>query len=102
MTPEVARQMALNLLARRDHCRAELTLKLIREGAERGAAAAVVKALMDEKMVDDVRFVENHVAYQAEQGQGPVRIGHKLRSPTLELDPELIERCLSTGQDWVA
>jgi regulatory protein len=99
--PTAARNFALQLLARRDHCKAELALKLVRQGFNRELAAATVQAMEAEQLVNDERYVENFVSYQAEQGFGPARIAYKLRAPTLELDPELIDRALGEDRVWV-
>ncbi len=99
--PAAARSFALQLLARRDHCKAELALKLVRQGFDRDLAARTVQALEAEQLVNDSRYVENFVSYQSSQGFGPNRIGYKLRAPSLELDPALIERALADESVWV-
>jgi len=99
--PKAARNFALQLLARRDHCKAELILKLVRQGFDRALAEETVAALEAERAVDDERYVRNFVDYQARQGYGPVRIGYKLRGPNLKLDRELIDRALADEASWV-
>lgn len=99
--PHAARNFALQLLARRDHCQAELVLKLIRQGFERNLAAQTIDALVAEKVVDDARYMENFIAYQAGQGFGPARIGYKLRAPDLNLNHDLINQALSDEKAWV-
>src|SRR5688572_20645934 len=96
---KAARVAALNHLARRDHCKAELALKLIRQGFERSVANDTASALEAEKVIDDARYVQNFVAYHADRGEGPARLGRKLKS--LEVAPELIKQYLDEGQDWV-
>jgi regulatory protein len=99
--PGAARNFALQLLARRDHCRAELALKLVRQGFDRVLAEAAVAELVEERLIDDERYVRNFVAYQARQGYGPARIGYKLRGPNLALDGELIDAALADEAAWV-
>jgi regulatory protein len=98
---QAARHSALAHLARRDHCKAELALKLIRVGFDAETSRAAVEALEQEKVVDDARFVQNFISYHAERGEGPTRIAYKLNSPTLELDKALVTQHMDGAQDWV-
>jgi regulatory protein len=95
-----ARQAALQLLARRDFCSAELAAKLCDRGFHETVVADLVQALQRERLVNDARYAEHFVSYHAARGQGPIRIGHELRR--LKVPAELIERFLQEGQDWSA
>jgi regulatory protein len=53
-----------------------------------------------ERLLDDARYVERHVASRAERGHGPVRIAADLAS--LGAPPELIEAAIESGPDWRA
>ncbi len=99
--PQAARNFAMQVLARRDHCRAELVLKLIRQGFERELAARTVAAMVEEKLVDDARYVQNFVVRQAEDGFGPTRVAYKLGAPSLEIDAGLIKQFMGEEADWV-
>ena len=88
------------MLARRDHASGELRAKLTDKGFETGLVQALIAALEHEHVLDDARFAEHYVTYHSGRGQGPSRIGRELK--TLGLSPELIERCLSEGPDWVS
>ncbi|EQD46673.1 recombination regulator RecX, partial [mine drainage metagenome] len=57
-------------------------------------------ALAAEHLLDDARCAERFVAYRAERGHGPLRIGRDLRAQGAE--PELIDAALAAGPDWRA
>jgi regulatory protein len=97
--PKAARQLAISLLARRDHCSGELRSKLKDKGFTEEIIGALIGALQREKVLDDQRFVEHYVAYHAGRGHGPARIGRELQ--VLGLPGELIERHLDQASDWV-
>ena len=88
------------LLARRDYLRAELAEKLQARGFEAAATAEVLAALTAERLLDDARCAERFVAYRAERGHGPLRIGRDLRAQGA--DPALIDAVLAAGPDWRA
>jgi regulatory protein len=94
------RDAAIALLARRDFATTELGRRLQRSGYESAAVAATLAELAAERVIDDARFSENYVAYHANRGRGPVRIGADLKS--LGLPSELIERALAQSPDWRA
>lgn len=88
------------LLARRDYFTVELRRKLRSRGFDEAATAAVLAALSLERLLDDARCAERFVAYRAERGQGPLRIGRDLKAQGVT--PELIETALAAGLDWRA
>ena len=69
-----ARRKAMDLLARREHARAELEQKLAAEGFDAEVAEGAVQKLVDEGLQSDRRFVESFVQSRIHQGKGPVRI----------------------------
>ncbi len=81
------RRRALDLLARREHSRAELRAKLLRRGqagehaGERmgETVAAVLDALEAEGLLSDARFAESYVSARQARGEGPLRIATALR-----------------------
>jgi regulatory protein len=89
---------AVALLARRDFASGELIQKLGSQGYDAAVAAAVVADLIEARLLDDVRYAENYVAYHSGRGHGPVRIGADLRSMGMAAD--LIQAALATGPDW--
>jgi regulatory protein len=94
------RNAAVALLARRDFAAAALCRRLESSGYDPAVVDAAVAALARERIVDDARFGENYVAYHANRGQGPVRIGADLKA--LGLPSELIDTALAAGPDWRA
>lgn len=89
---------AVALLGRRDFCSGELRQKLESAGYDAERVAAAVEELVAGKIVNDARYAQNYVAYHAERGQGPVRIGADLKS--LDLPSEIIQTALDSGPDW--
>ena len=86
---------ALDLLARREHSRAELTAKLVRVGHGRAEAERTVEDLARQGLVSDARFAEAFIRSRIERGGGPLRIRRDLEArgvarPTVErlLDPD--------------
>lgn len=93
--PDRALGRALDLLARREHSRAELAAKLVRAGHGRAEAEKVVEDLAGQGLVSDARFAEAFIRARIERGGGPLRIQRDLEArgvgrPTVErlLDPD--------------
>jgi regulatory protein len=96
-----ARKKAMNLLARREHGRAELERKLVAAGFDANIVADVLQQLAGEGLQSDRRFVESFVQSRINQGKGPLRIHADLgqRGIAAGLIDEILEE---TGQDWCA
>ncbi|RJS94442.1 regulatory protein RecX [Salinisphaera sp. Q1T1-3] len=73
------RKRAMDLLARREHARAELQHKLSRHEHHVDDIAAVLDALVDDGLLSDARFAEASVLSKARRGIGPMRIRAELR-----------------------
>lgn len=77
--PQSLERIAVGLLARREHGRAELMRKLM----ARGYAAADVDPLLDrlavQRLQSDARFAEAYVRARSARGYGPQRIRAELR-----------------------
>ncbi len=80
--------VALAYLARREHSRAELRLKLIAKGGEPHDVDALLDRLADRRLLSEERFIEGLVHRRAGRF-GAARIRQELRSH--QLDPEHIE-----------
>src|SRR6187431_467723 len=78
--PQAVRTAAVALLAARDFASGELREKLESKGYDAGIVAEAVTELVEGKVLDDARYAEHYVAYHADRGQGPVRIGADLKS----------------------
>ena len=75
----VTREMALRLLARREHSVMELRCKLLRKGCDSAAVEQVLQRLQDERLLSDPRFAEAYVRFRSGKGFGPLRIEAELR-----------------------
>ena len=96
-----ARKKAMDLLARREHARAELERKLAAAGFDARVAAEAVQKLAQEGLQSDRRFVESFVQSRIGQGKGPLRIHADLgqRGVPAGLVDEVLEQ---VGEDWYA
>lgn len=92
---------ALGLLARREHSRRELKLKLRQGGYEGEEAGAALDRLGEQHYQDDDRFAEMLVRSRAAQGYGPVRLRVELKSHGLA-DARIRELLDAAEVDWVA
>jgi len=95
------RRAAMDLLARREHSRAELLEKLQRRFPEGEALfAEVLDQLTADGLLNDERFCEAYVRYRRARGVGPLLIRQELRqkgvtAPTLQA-------CLDTAApEWL-
>ena len=73
-----AEALAVGLLARREHSRAELARKLGQRGVPEELIAATLEALGERRLQSDTRYAETLVASRIGRGQGPVRIRREL------------------------
>lgn len=93
-----ARSAALRLLARREHSRFELTLKL----RQRKLPGDIIEAVLDDYervgWLDDDRFADVYARQRMDLGYGPLRILGELQQRGVYQSPD----CLSamTDDDW--
>ena len=73
-----ARNVALDLLSRREHSRVELANKLRQREFDAEEIASVLDRLQQEGLQSDQRFCENFIYFRAKKGRGPARIRHEL------------------------
>lgn len=95
--PPDPRAIALRLLARREHSRAELIVKLQRRGVPGAQAEATAQHLENEGLLSEQRFIEQMVRIRLRQGYGPFRIRADLR--TRGIDSGIIEPLDSIGEE---
>jgi regulatory protein len=79
MNTKSLRQKALNLLARRDHTRVELSRKLSQHDFTADEIQSVLDQLQHEKLLNEERFAESYVTMRSNRGYGPERIRQELR-----------------------
>lgn len=98
-TPVAVRRTAMDLLARREHGRVELTRKLRQRGATDELITPALDRLTEEGLLSESRYLESFVSYRARSGYGPMRIREELGQRGLQrADIELALR--ECGIDW--
>ena len=100
-TPVAVRRTAMDLLARREHGRVELTRKLRQRGAPSEIIDTELDRLTEEGLLSESRYLESFVSYRARSGYGPLRIREELSQRGLQRAD--IERALrESGFNWQA
>jgi len=97
--PGAVRRVAMDLLARREHGRAELSRKLRQRGATQDLIDPALDRLAEEGLLNESRYLESYIASRARAGYGPVRIREELSQrglPRGEIDGALSE----SEVDW--
>jgi regulatory protein len=90
----------MNLLSRREHSEQELQRKLRTRGFDDSDIHTVIKALADEKLLSNSRFVESYIRSRANKGYGPIRIHGELINRGIPED--VIEHHLKMADnDWL-
>lgn len=93
------RRTAMDLLARREHGRVELTRKLRQRGAPPEMIETALDRLTEEGLLSEARYLESFVSYRARSGYGPLRIREELSQRGLQrADIELALR--DSGINW--
>jgi regulatory protein len=88
----------VRLLARRDFASGELRGRLLGQGFEAATAAGAIGELVEERLLDDARYVGNYISYHAQRGEGPVRIADELKG--FGLAEDMVAAALAEGPDW--
>lgn len=96
----VLRRAAMDLLARREHSRAELQEKLQRKFPESvDVFAEVLDQLVSDGLLDDARFTEAYIRYRRTRGVGPLLILQELRQKGV--DSSTLEAALDLrAEEW--
>jgi len=98
-TPVAVRRAAMDLLARREHGRVELTRKLRQRGAAEALIGPELDRLAEEGLLSEARYLDSFVASRARAGYGPLRIREELAQRGLPR--QAIEQALSEAEvDW--
>jgi regulatory protein len=91
----------MDYLARREHARGELLVKLTSFGFDAGIAEDAVAQLIDDGLQSDERFVEAFIRSRINQGKGPARIRADLREKGV--GSSLVDAgLLDADEDWHA
>jgi regulatory protein len=95
------KRTALDLLARREHSRLELTRKLAAREFPVEVIAGVLDRLEESGVLADARFTEMFVRSRVNKGQGPARIRAELSQRGVT-DAAVDELLRGADIDWVA
>jgi regulatory protein len=91
----------MDLLARREHGRVELTRKLRQRGAPSELIEQALDRLTEEGLLSESRYLESFIRYRAHAGFGPLRIREDLSQRGLARGD--IEQALRDAEfDWTA
>ena len=93
-----AYEVAVRLLARREHSRVELRDKLIRRGHREDLVEHALVKLVEQDYVSDSSYVEVCVRSRLQKGDGPLKIRAYLQSHGI--GNELIDDHLSSEDDF--
>lgn len=92
-------EVAVGLLARREHSRTELRRKLKKKGFDEDNINRVIEKLLANNLLSDERFTETYINMRRHKGYGPLRIEQELRERGV--DAELAEQFLDrNNQEW--
>ncbi|MEJ5862154.1 recombination regulator RecX [Pseudomonas farsensis] len=98
-TPVAVRRTAMDLLARREHGRVELTRKLRQRGATDELIEPALDRLAEEGLLSEARYLESFIRYRSNAGYGPARIREELGQRGLDRGD--VEQALrESGVDW--
>ena len=97
------RDIALQLLSRREYSRAEIAQKLKKKAFENADIEVCLDTLEEQGLQSDVRFAESFIRSRIIRGQGVIRIKGELRQRGV--DQEILSNALATveeneGVDW--
>lgn len=98
-TPAAVRRAAMDLLARREHGRAELGRKLLRRGAQSDCIESALDLLEQQGLLSEDRYLSSYIASGAAKGWGPLRIRDELQQRGVKT--EAIALALENSEiDW--
>ncbi len=84
--PKSIRNVAMNLLARREHSAYELKQKLKLRDFDSDAIDVALESLQKDRLQSDSRFTESYVNHRVNAGFGPVKISYELRQKGVSVD----------------
>lgn len=89
----------MDLLARREHGRVELTRKLRQRGACPDMIDITLDRLTEEGLLSESRYLESYINYRAGSGYGPLRIREELGQRGLSRG-DIEEALRESGFNW--
>ncbi|MFK8330233.1 recombination regulator RecX [Pseudomonas sp. BJa5] len=100
-TPVAVRRTAMDLLARREHGRVELTRKLRQRGAPPELIDQELDRLTEEGLLSEARYLESFISYRSRSGYGPARIREELGQRGLQRS-DIDQALRESDVDWAA
>jgi len=94
-----ARSVALRLLARREHSRQELTLKLRQRQLDGSIISRVLDDYEREGWLDDDRFSDVYSRQRIDLGYGPLKVLAELQQRGIHQTPDCLDEL--TDADWI-
>jgi len=94
-----ARSVALRLLARREHSRQELTLKLRQRQLDGSIISRVLDDYEREGWLDDDRFSDVYSRQRIDLGYGPLKVLAELQQRGIQQTPDCLDEL--TDADWI-
>ena len=92
-------EVAVGLLARREHSELELSRKLEQRGFDEHTISETIGNLKAQRLLSQERFTESYINMRRSRGYGPLRIAAELRERGVE--DMLVARYLDDDQyDW--
>lgn len=94
-----ARSVALRLLARREHSRQELTLKLRQRQLDSSVISLVLDDYESKGWLDDDRFSDVYSRHRIDLGYGPLRVLADLQQRGIHRTPSCLDEL--SDADWI-
>ena len=79
-------EIAVSLLARREHSELELRRKLQQRHFQEEEITVLIDQLKAKKLLSDERFTESYINMRKHRGYGPLRIAQELRERGVDAD----------------
>ena len=93
------RRKSLDLLARREHSRLELSRKLHKKFSDYNMIEGILDQLELDGLLSDDRFTEEYLNYRKNKGFGPTKISAELRDRGIE--ESIISKYIdANAKDW--
>ncbi len=94
------REVAVRLLATREHSSAELFRKLVQKGFAQPDVQTLITQLQQENLLSDLRFSESFIRSRQLRGYGPIRIQAELRQHGFN-DEQIRLSLDASAQGWL-
>ena len=79
-------EVAMGLLARREHSELELNRKLQQKGFDEESTGQIIETLRSNNLLSNERFAETYINMRKQRGYGPLRIAQELKERGVDAD----------------